>query len=460
MRDEEQRALRAKRLEDHKKSAQTKASLRTTLHSGLTAACQAAGVIEAPLFARNLLEASVATKNQSQLSYKDKREWWALPSSTFSARIAKANLRQFLDYVNGFSANQTVSLLNKYRADPGSLVAIMDPHQEPYQMEKAQTRRMRRGRLKRVHDVHCERRDCRCQSAVASHSDNKPGLWANDWLVIVLTWTHQGHRFIGLLYLQPLLGLDRMPNTHAKILVRILRRHHIRPTLAVVDQGYDDKNFRATLNQAGLRFAMRVRLNRGATNGVMHSRYFVVKGSTSPINLNDIVNRLENDRSIPLDQPTVDPRTNEVHVTRSWLATGHLPGDPQEYQVWIRVGLQRDPKRSGRWQRIPRHSIGLLFPSVMALEIARRLYAARWRIETAFHLWALDRPKPRSKTITSHAFNFTAFVMRMTLAIEHQVLVLLFWTQFPDMRLSGPAGYTIIDACTDALVHGTIAGFG
>lgn len=46
---------------------------------------------------------------------------------------------------------------------------------------------------------------------------------------------------------------------------------------------------------------------------------------------------------------------------------------------------------------------------------ALRVYRRRWAIETVFHVWALDRSRPRPQTIHAHVIQFSCHVLANTL---------------------------------------------
>jgi len=58
---------------------------------------------------------------------------------------------------------------------------------------------------------------------------------------------------------------------------------------------------------------------------------------------------------------------------------------------------------------------------------AMRLYRGRWAIETLFHVWSLDRPKPRAKRIYSRVIHFAALAYLKTLTLRAYVERIVTW---------------------------------
>lgn len=79
----------------------------------------------------------------------------------------------------------------------------------------------------------------------------------------------------------------------------------------------------------------------------------------------------------------------------------------------VAIELETPSQTGGDWSR----------RDVIAVAVApgtgvttMRFYGRRWLIETMFHKWALDRNKPRPKTIHAHVVQFAAFALFKTLS--------------------------------------------
>jgi hypothetical protein len=426
---------------------------RSALHNTLTRACAAARIPEPPLFASNLILASKKGQNVAQAAETYKHHPWRLGSSTMSDGMREANLPAFLQTANLQVGNDTVRVLNQYPPDPGTLVIILDEHQEEYHMERAyngdgKPARARTARgLIRLHDSPCRRPNCRCPTATVAHSDNKASKWASNWLIIILAWRHQGQQIIRLLHIRYLFGLDRSSKVQAEILARLVRRHRLKVAVAVGDRAYGSREFRQILRQAGIPSCTRLKDSHHGPHGRTGRKLILQSGQV--IDLRKLQLDLANDPAVPVES-WQDPRTKELRVTKSWTGTGRFLDSEDEYEVHVRVGLEKDPKKPGKWRRIEAHSIVLVFTPGFGARVMRSLFTQRWKIEVFFHLWSLERPKPKPQMLQSLIIQFVAFVLRVALAQLHQTLIHLAYALHPELG-SPPAYYTLPLAARDVL---------
>lgn len=191
---------RKERLAKHAEHKGTSVPAKKHLLDTIMRACAAAEIIEPDIMAQNLIEATLPDMNTQQVAKLKLK--WTLPTSTMSDRLRESKLHQFFEFLNLRVANETIRILRDFPPDPGTLTAVIDPHQENLHIERIPAVDLRRGvRVKRKHPINCPGKNHRCQSATVAHTDNKTAKFANDWL--------RESPFV-------LKGIERLPATHSR----------------------------------------------------------------------------------------------------------------------------------------------------------------------------------------------------------------------------------------------------
>lgn len=315
----------------------------------------------------------------------------SLPLSTYSERVKATHVQRFLAEINRRLPREAHLLLAQLPPDGGDVCGIIDGHQESYHYDV------------RNHVRPCFDPLCRCHYMVASHGNNKASAYAHEWVVMALAWQHQGQLIIAPIHLKPIFGLGFTPRDQVATFARVQRRHHLPARITLLDRYYDAKDVRTESRLQGVPIGFRVAWNARAL------RVLLNRDTGKAVTVQDMERRVAREGEVH----TWRDKRGKPHLERHLVVPVRFPGDSADYDLTVGVELVAAPG-PGRW-RVTR-PIAVAVPAGLG-GLALRLYRRRWRIETLFHLWALDQNKPRPKNINSHAIHYAAFVVSRSLAI-------------------------------------------
>lgn len=319
-----------------------------------------------------------------------------MPASTFSERIGKVNIPQFLARLNAAFQKDALAALRRWRPRKGELYALLDGHEEEYWPKRGQHR--------------CRPHRCRDPYAQARHSDNKKSPFAHPWLLMGLTWRH-GDEWITLpLRLELLSPFDHSPDRQVDQCARLLKRLRIRPKALLLDRGYDSTKVRHVAAAHKLPLGLRI-----ALGGNQYApRHVQLASNGQRISVPSLLEAVAGDATLPVEA-WKDGRSGKNVVERRRSVLAKIRPDEEAVELTVVAALKRGPGPISRWILDSEHCMLLVSPARTSLRESIRRYRLRWNVEQLFNSWSQDRPQPRSKTIQAHVVLFGAYAARMSM---------------------------------------------
>ncbi len=120
-----------------------------------------------------------------------------------------------------------------------------------------------------------------------------------------------------------------------------------------------------------------------------------------------------------------DKRSGVSHAERILVRRVRFPMEKDENDLVLSVPVHIRAGTPGVWYGGQPFAVAV---TAGLGPLALRLYRRRWNIGSMFHQWALDRSRPRSKTMHAHIVLFCAFFLFRSLAAFAKILFVISWT--------------------------------
>lgn len=331
---------------------------------------------------------SIVGPGDNQATSESTQAAYALASSTFSTRMTNSQTFAFLRRFNRFLQADTRALLRKYPPDQGTLIAILDCHDEKYWVKRPPKPRTAVALTRYYYRHH-------------NHSEHKPSSHVNRWLYVCLSWEHAGQILTTPVLMWLLLPTQMLPRQHIQLARHAMREVKAEGELLLGDRYYDATDVQKEADESSISVGVRLRFPEAGR------RRPAWTADGCPV---DLMIELERTARMPLpvqtrtfwpDSSTVDEPRRVAFRARKIKV--RLRQDGPVKSVILEAGL-KPMKRNGKpaWAFDRGMSMMLAMPANVTTSQGRKFYQWRWRIEDLARDLTTDRPDARPKNVASY----------------------------------------------------------
>lgn len=352
-------------------------------------------------------------------------------NDVFGRRLKAMNRGVFHETTRRVWTMRALDALQEFPPDKDSVALIGDCNEKPYNpMAPREYLIGANGSQRRLqHEAGLRRaptEDERRFYKVKSVSENTGTAECTKYFFILLTWTHDGHRFTYPLQFRLQYQHEDKWQFHYVWLKQAIRDLAGIDVLAVLlDRWYDVAALRKRFNEDGIGVVVRLQAGKGMNNWRFHN---VETGEDRFIidELHDLANDIE---VTPRDEGLLDKEQRRRFVSKGRVIHAILDEGEEPVKLYIRAFMSRLVDDKGSLPELdPSKSIIVCIDINQNLLEYAHLYRVRWRIEVQFRNADEIRGCPRASLINaddlqyvaSHALLAWIGIVRLTLLIRHK----------------------------------------